>query len=343
MAGKDLLQKLRRLRPAVEFPSDAEETLEEVHKFLSAKMVTNHNDATHEVMANYSDWWDSPSAPGPKYLAISDDLHVDRLHEKMGQMYDMGAPLTLGEKRSSEFKFTQEIEIRGNKDTGRTMDPQDLVGPKSKFLELIGNVMVELYPSLDSLHLFVLDGSGQNHHVGAPETFIRLVWTDIIVNKKRAQSIFDTLRKRLLKTECVEVKNLETDAKQLSDANCWKSFLKEIVYAKEHPIRMVYNDSVSEPPLQRPENRPLKPLYIYEFRQKGGRLESFEPMNFDSMSRMDLAGIASIRKNGGTDLTPWVEPKGFVDSLLEISSAANGSAPDRMGGGRVRMRSKLGS
>lgn len=50
--GKELLLKLRQ-RFKIEFPSDAAETLERVHKSLSDNMVVTQQDATHQVIGDY--------------------------------------------------------------------------------------------------------------------------------------------------------------------------------------------------------------------------------------------------------------------------------------------------
>lgn len=342
--GKELLLKLRQ-RFKIEFPSDAAETLERVHKSLSDNMVVTQQDATHQVIGDYSDWWDSQSTTrGPKLLAVSEDYHVEELYVCISKMHELKAPLTLGEKRTAEFKLFQELEIRGNKLDEKSMDPELLVGPTSKFLELIGTVMVELYPWMETLHLFVLDGSGKNLHVGVPETFIRLVWPNIIVDKTRAFGIMDTLLKTLQNTDCDDVKALERKAKNLSEANSWKSCLKDKIYHKADPIRMIFNDSVSDPPLSKIEGRPIKPLYIYEFKNKNGILESFECIkDFPDISCFDFCRLTSIRQNGGTELTPWVAPKGLVPRpAINGESAPNGFAASR-GAGHVHVRTAFGS
>lgn len=189
-----------------------EQAVANVGELLSRSMVENHEAATHQLLAECFDGCGTAfNIAGGKYFAISSELDVALLYEKIGEMYDLGHPLTLAEKRGSEFKCMQQIEIRGDGNSGLTMDVGDLVGPKSKVLELIGNVMVEFYPTLEVFHLVVLDGSGWNHCVGVRETFIRLVWIDVVVDKKRALGIIDLALARLMKTSCVEIRDAEKE------------------------------------------------------------------------------------------------------------------------------------
>lgn len=191
-------------------------------------MVKNGNAATHEVLANYSDWWNTElDARERKCFIISNEFDIDRLHENMTKMFDLGLPLTLGGKLTNVFKFMQEIEIYGNDDAERIMHSRKLVAPGNEFLKFVGGVMVNLYPSLDSLQLFVLEGSGWNNVTGVPKTVTRLIWTDVVVDKKRASAIFDIVLKSLFGADCAEINAWVKNGKLLSDANRWKSCLRD--------------------------------------------------------------------------------------------------------------------
>jgi len=345
--GKELVQKLKQRYKDADLGAEAPDFLEQVYKFFCDNMVQTANDATHQVLRDYSDWWDSQptnrGGGGPsKFIAVSEEYHVEHLQALIGKMYELKAPLTLGEKRTNEFKLFQEIEIRGSKE--KMMDVEAFVGPSSKFLQLIGKVMVELYPSEEKLHLFVLNGSGINHHVGVYETCIRLVWPNIIVDKNRAASILDILVHRLSHTDVPEVKDLEKKAKGFSEANSWRHCLKDGVYVRNDAIRMVYNDSVSDPPMSKIENRPLKPLHIYEFKSKNGKLdpnENIEELEIPFTSA-ELVKATSIRVDGGTELTEWEQPKGHNPRPQMNGESFNNGYTSR-GSGKVHIRSVGGS
>eukprot|EP00913_Durusdinium_trenchii_P025250 g23705.t1 len=110
----DLLSKVKQRFPQVKFPADAAETLERVQKFLTdlwhcigltahlymlfENLVQIQNDATHQVLGNYADWWESwtKDKQGAKFLAISEEYNVEELNKCIATKYELGAPLTLG-------------------------------------------------------------------------------------------------------------------------------------------------------------------------------------------------------------------------------------------------------
>ena len=148
ICGRDLLDRVKKRFPEVEFPADGSQksaevaaTLEHVQKFLLEKVKMRIDDATHQVLG-YSDWWDSDMAELPKFFSFQEE--VEELWRCMVRMHQLGVPLTLGEKRSERFTLFQDIVIRGSLES--SIDAEALIGPKSKFLEIIGGTMVELYP-----------------------------------------------------------------------------------------------------------------------------------------------------------------------------------------------------
>ncbi|CAJ1426261.1 unnamed protein product [Effrenium voratum] len=138
------------------------------------------------VLEFYKDWWVSQSG----MLAIAEDSRVEELNRCISRMFELGVPLALGEKRTPQFTLFQEIEIRGNKT--ECITAEELVGEGSPFLAVLAKSLAELYPQL-TLDLFVLDGSGASVQLGVQQTYLRLVWQNVIVDLARAQFILDLL------------------------------------------------------------------------------------------------------------------------------------------------------
>lgn len=66
------------------------------------------------------------------------------------------------------------------------------------------------------------------------------------------------------------------------------------LYTNEDTIRMIYNDSVWESPIPKRQYQPARPLCLYEFKQRGGCLETVEVVDLGRMSRMEFTRLASI-------------------------------------------------
>ncbi|CAK9032974.1 unnamed protein product, partial [Durusdinium trenchii] len=192
-------------------------------------------------------------------------------------MYQQGYPLNLGERLTEKFTLFQDIVVRGNRTN--TLNPEDLVGPESKLLEIIGRTMVELFPTVESFDLFVLAGSGQSGWSLRIEVrqWSRMEQKDVVVDQKRALSILDLLVSKIQNSDCPEVRLLEQKAKGYSAANEWRACFRDFAYKSDQPVRMVFNDSVSQAaPLFRPEKRPLDLFCIYELTHNQGILDEIK-------------------------------------------------------------------
>ena len=120
-----LLDKLLRFREGeLKDYQGAKDKLEEIHKFLTDHETVSPSDCTHEILNGFGDWWVSQKST--KRLGIAKDNTVDAFYKHIATMYEMGVPLTLGEKRTPQFKLLQDIEIRGTKND--YVKPKELIG-----------------------------------------------------------------------------------------------------------------------------------------------------------------------------------------------------------------------
>ena len=233
--GQHWLDKLQKFREGeLKDEQGAKDKLEEIHKFLTDHEAVSPTDCTHEVLNGFGDWWVSQKST--KRLGIAEDNTVDAFYKHMATMYEMGVPLTLGEKRTPEFKLLQHIEIRGTKDD--YVKPAELMGVESKFLRILGKHMKELFPSPPDLHVIIFDGSGTSSLLGVLQTTVRFVWPQIIVDKKRAGEIMQYLAQKLSSSEDEDITTLQSRMLELWDHNNWENIFADSIYFGSVAIRM---------------------------------------------------------------------------------------------------------
>lgn len=349
-SGQKLLDKLQKFREGeLKDEQGAKEKLEEIHKFLTDHETVSPSDCTHEVLNGFGDWWVSQKST--KRLGIAEDNTVDALYKHMATMYEMGVPLTLGEKRTPQFKLLQDIEIRGTKDD--YVKPEELIGDQKKFLHILGKHMKELFPSLPDIHVMIFDGSGTSSLLGVLQTTVRVVWPQIIVDKDRAGTIMDYMAHKLSSSEDEDIKALETRMKGLSDSNSWKSMFADSIYFGSVAIRMPLNDSVAQPPMMRPERRAFKPLNIFSFQNSSdSQMQEIQVLydhtkGGDSFESREFIKMGCTRMPTGTPLTDWVRPTWTGESRPppgreRPSAVSSGVAPSRTGR-NVHVRTTAGS
>ena len=338
---QNLLDKLLKFREGeLQEEQGAKDKLKEIHKFLTDHETVSPSDCTHEVLNGFGDWWVNQKST--KKLGIAEDNTVDAFYKHMATMYEMGVPLTLGEKRTPQFKLLQDFELRGTKDD--YVKPKELIGDQKQFLRILGKHMRELFPSLSDLHAMIFDGSGTSSLLGVLQTTVRVVWPQIIVDKDRAGTIMNYLAHKLSTSEDEEIKNLESRMKGLSDHNNWKNIFADSIYFGSVAIRMPLNDSVAQPPMMRPEHRAFKPLNIFSFpNSNDSQMQEIQVLydhteNGDSFESHDFIKMGCVRMPTGTPLTDWVRPT-WSERAGQVSSCV---APSRTGR-NVHVRTIAGS
>lgn len=341
-SGSDLIAKAKKFREVdvVQHKSvpNVPETLENIFKFLQEHETPSMNDCTHTVFDNYADWWTGQKSSYK--LAIAEDNTLDTLHRFISNLYDLGIPLTLTEKRTPEIRFVQDIEIWGT--TTDSITVEDLMHTDKKFTRLLGQTMGEIFPNHEFLDVVVFDASGLSKTKGVKKTSVRLVWSSIVVDKERAARIRDYVVHKFKDSKDEEIKNVEKQIQHFNNDNQWNSVFSDAIYFGRFGIRMPLNDRVSPAPLKKPEMRPFAPFGVIRFLYADGDLQDVEEVcKGNGLEGVDWLKIGCIRRDAGTPLTEWVAPtwKGeraprTCVSMMSIASRTPG---------QVKIRTKSGS
>jgi hypothetical protein len=354
--GQELLAKIKRSREGDVRGDAAPEKLEQIHRFLRDHEATSGADCTHEVLSGYKDWW--VSATSTKKLAIVEDNTLTTFYRHIATMYEMGFPLTLGEKRTDQFTLFQDIEIKGTKD--ERIKAEELIGENSRFMILLGQTMQELFSSdgNQELDVVIFDGSGECTHLGIQQTHIRLVWPKLVVDKNAAGEILDYIAYKFLRTEDPGIKELEPRMKTFHQDNTWRTAFADSGYCGYAAIRMPLNDNAAMAPLTKCENRALKPMGIYRFQFSGAgpfpgleRIATGEICDSEhTLNGHEWLKLGIIRRDAGSELTSWKRPTwsgapprrtgglNGTNGTNGTNAMSNGNAPPRRDGGGVRIQ-----
>lgn len=353
-----LLEKIRKSREGqvdnLQQLSGQDTALETACRFLQDRECLP-NEATHAVFDNFSDWW-SPIKPTYR-LAVAEDNTVEQLHGIIAQLYDLGIPLTLCEKKTSTFKFIQGIEIQGSAE--ETVAVEELVNPDFAFMKTLGSVMGSIFPGHEFLDCAIFDATGKSLTKGVLKTSLRFVWPTLVVNTERAGKIHDYTVHKFKESSDPDLKAFEERVKAWGlKENLWTFMFDEKLYfgkGEKQFVRMPCCDRVSPQPSQRPEQRPFKPVGITRFHYNAeGELQSVEavlgPWSADgpeALGNNEWVKLGACRLIEGSALTGWTPPtwQGPVRSV-----GGEGQASGEFGSGRgvrqpgqVRIRTAGGS
>lgn len=185
------------------------------------------------------------------------------------------------------------------------------------------------------------------------KTSIRLVWSAIIVDRKRAEAIRDVMVARFNCTQEPEITAIQERMVGDNPENKWHTVFSDSIYGDRYGVRMPLNDRVSPAPLKKPENRPLAPWAVVRFMFADGKFQSAEKVcEKNDIEGKDWLNIGCVRREIGTALTEWTPPS----SAQRIPRAPSGQANDRSGApgaggyggvsrdpGGVRIRTRGGS
>lgn len=263
--GVDLLE--------TQSPDDVVQLLEFASKFLRAHETHSFNDCTHTVFENFKDWW---VGGRPTYkLAVVEDNAVETLYQIIGQLHNLGIPSTLNEKRSSVFRFVQEINIWGKQE--ETVVCQELIDPESAFVKLLGAVMGMVFPKQGFWDCLVFDATGFSKTKGIMSTSVHLVWPEIIVDKSRALRVRDYLVHKFKDSQDTNLKAFEERIEGLqTNRNQWCDIFNDAIYSDQIGIRMPFCDCVTPAPVKKPENRPFNPIAVVRFQYQGSQFQGIE-------------------------------------------------------------------
>jgi len=348
-SGVDYIAKVRKFREVSSIqhesiPANAvAPLLEKISKFLQDHETASQNDCTHAVFDDFHDWWQGQK---PRHtLAIGEDSTLDLLYGYIGTCYDLGIPLTLTEKRTPEIRFAQDIEIWGNKNA--TFPVEELMALESKFARLLGKTMGKLFPKEPFLDVCIFDSSGFSKIKGVMKTFVRLVWSKIVVDKSRALRIRDYLVHKFKECKDDEMKELEGKIHNFNqdlakdNQNQWGDIFSEAIYSGRFGIRMPLNDRVSARPLQKPQQLPFTPNGVLRFHFEEGSLKEVERVcgKDGVLDNSEWLKIGCVRRPAGEPLTEWAPP---VFDGGGVGGGEGGRGPGRSAG-QVKLKTKAGS
>lgn len=342
--GAELLALAKRQRglerlPAEDGGMDIPEFLESVARFLQEHETTVGNETTHGVYENYVDWWTTQrqSRPGGSTwkLAISEDNTRDQFFMMVAKCESIGLPLTLTERRTAQFKFVQEVDIFGLE--SECVDPMELLNVEGAFLQLIGKTMQELYPNTPQqfLDVMALDATGRDGKRCVMKTSMRLVWPQIIVDKRRAERIRDYVVLCFNGTDNEELIRLSERMTTFNKDNTWNNVFHDSIYSSRDGLRMPYCDKVSPAPLKKPENRPFKPMGVYRMETGTAGVAWSHTVQPTELEGNEWLTVGSIRQASGTELTEWVEPRIRAERIarsVQSTTPGHGHSTDRSPG-----------
>lgn len=318
------------------------EHLEKVCRFLREHESPSSTDCTHSVFDNSQDWWQGTR---PTYmLAIGDDETLSSLYKYIGNLYDMGIPLTLTEMRTPQFCFVQDVNILGSQH--QTVEAAELLGDNLPFLQHLGKAVGEVYPNEPELDLVMFDATGKSMLKGVQKTSVRLVWANIVVDNDRAKRIHDFVVHKFNRSSDTSLKEFAKRIQSCSaspQCNQWSDVFNDVIYAqKKHGIRMPFCDIVSPRPLPKPEGRPFVPCGVARFKYNKGTLQSMDRIctTKDELQNSEWLKLGCIRRAINTPLTEWKAPTWVGQHSLAPSLSGGRSQPQPS---KVNVRTKGGS
>jgi len=336
---EDPLARVREVRGADQLQDTDRAALEEFRRFLQAKEAESVRSATHTVLENYPDWW-CKGRRAPPGLTLEGDRDLDELNRVIGKLHAMGIPLTLAEKRTSGFRFFQDLEAWGTRET--SIAGEDLIGPECDLALLLGKVIGEVFPSKNGfLDAAVYDATGMSQTKGVRKTSVRLVWPSITVDSDRAARVRDLVVHRLVaaSAETGPVAELEARLREFSSSNAWHSVFGDAAYGQRSNVRLPLCDRVSPLPLRAPERRPLVAVGVLRFNFDGaGTLTNAEWLcRQNELDGAEWVKIGSLRQSADMQLTDWTMPAWTQAQPIPPSSVRASRVKVRTAGGSDNM------
>mmetsp|Transcript_102353 Transcript_102353/g.319854 ORF Transcript_102353/g.319854 Transcript_102353/m.319854 type:complete len:567 (+) Transcript_102353:98-1798(+) len=333
-ADEDLLAWAREVRGDEQLQADPA-VLEQVRAFLWAKQAESVRTATHVVLEGYPDWW-ARGRRAPPGLEIERQEDLEELYRHAGALFSLGIPLTLAERRTSAFRFFQDVEAWGTRETAMTVE--ELVGPDEPLTRLVGTVMAEVFPQHAQpggfLDAAVYDATGLSQTKGVRKTSLRLVWPRIVVDSDRASRVRDLLVKRVAAAAAEEpLAALQGRLRELCAGNAWHSVFGDAAYAVRSSVRMPLCDRVSPLPLRAAERRPLAPVGVLRFDFAEGKMKVEWLCRQAELEGAEWIKIGCVRQPPDAQLTEWTAPAWPANQPIPTSSTRTGRVKVRTTGG----------
>lgn len=337
---QDLLAWAKEVRGEEHLQADPA-VLDQIMNFLQSKEAESTRTATHCVLENYPDWW-AKGRRAPPGLDIISQEDVEELYKCAGKLFGLGIPMTLAERRTPAFRFFQDVEAWGSRDN--CMKVEELIGPDSTLLRVIGTVLAEVFPGHGGfLDTAIYDATGLSQTKGVKKTSLRLVWPGLVVDSDRAARVRDLVVHRL--ASAPELVELEGQLREHSSVNAWHNVFGDAAYAGRSNVRMPLSDRVSPLPLRAPERRPLAPVGVLRLSFTGeSKLQKIEWLCKQSeLENSEWIKIGCLRQGEDVELTEWTVPSFPGNQPIPTSTTRTGRVKVRTaagsdGGGGLRLR-----
>lgn len=319
----DVIQRTRH----VSVDESHEATLRAIKQFLEDSGTSSTDACSHVIIDRYKDWWVTQNFVG---LQITDESAMERLHSYINILSGLGIPLTLAEKQTQEFQCFFDLEIRGTRT--EAMGIEELFGSEAVFPKILRQAMGSVFPARKWLDVAVFHSTGLANSMAVMLTQVRVVCLTIIVNKERALLLKEHMVDSLSGAQDDSIKTLTARMESFSKENSWNNLFRDrYSRPRDSDVRMLFCDSLSPLPLQKPEGRPFVPFCIERFNYEEGKSPHERIVEEkDGLEAMDWLKLSVIRKELGTELTNW-------------SPAACRSPPRAPGGMKVKLRTHGGS
>ena len=196
-----------------------------------------------------------------RYLFAPEELPA--LYSAMAKVGRLGIPLQLVECKDGRlalFPLYFDIDVKLDGETAEAnVVENEIIDEKEgfRFLKIFSKILNTVFSHVGDIA--VLSATG------GKKVSLRLVYPSLVVDREKAQRVYDYVVQRLLHlcredTPVPFVRTLQKRLKQLSPLNGFERVVDECTARCRFGIRMAFNDK-TEPSGQR-SGRPLKPLFV---------------------------------------------------------------------------------
>jgi hypothetical protein len=265
--------------------------------------------------------------------AFGDDAATQsELFAGVARLIDLGVPCFISERFTPAHPLAEDIdavsEVLGSEDPAPTELILDQYG---LFLTCRARILFELFPSLDSLELYVYNSSGWSPEKALHKISFHLIWPDVIVNHANAVAVRDVTiaeftslsdEGRALHGLLEEVKRHapckyaeREDSEIWSDEKIWSEIFDENSARPKNGLRMPYNFKADPPERgwRHKGNRSPEPMGIAAFcraslTQTSDRGVSCKPEIVNpGLSTVEWLRRGSVRRPAGVEPTPMIQ------------------------------------
>jgi hypothetical protein len=343
-ADETVLERVMRLEPqaavlldSVEDKEQLKTELEKIVDFLqSHELRPGDNKFSHINYAGIAKTWYS-SLSG-RYTFTPEDLPM--LYSSMVKLAGLGIPLELvecKEGRLTVFPLHFDIDVKLSNPYDPMTVEREIVDESDgfRFFKAIAGLINGIYDDIGEMIVFTASGTSRSESE-TPETApqkkvsFRIVFPDIVVDKERAQLIWQHVTGKLMslsaeETQSAYLKNLLRRLRQLSPANeSFQRVVDESVIRCKHGVRMPFSDKVEK---SRSAGRVMIPLIGLRFEKENGAMVVTKRPGTTDMELVSWLerGALSTPSLKHYSLTEWNRPNVRITSRVTKTGASGSS------------------